>query len=84
MLDSETARGLIKPRMPVVGSNDREFAVVDHVEGRDLIKLAKDEQGQHHYIPLAWITSVDDRVHVDRPVEQATREWTTSPPRPEA
>jgi len=79
MLDSVTARELIRPRMPVVGSNDGQFAVVDHVEGRDLIKLAQDERGQHHYIPLAWVTSVDDKVHVDRPGDQAMREWTTIP-----
>lgn len=79
MLDSVTARELIRPHMPVVCSNNGQFAVVDHVEGRDLIKLAKDERGQHHYIPLAWVTSVDDRVHVDRPGEQAMREWTTTP-----
>lgn len=84
MLDSETARSLIKPRMPVVGSEDGQFAVVDHVEGRDLIKLARDEHGQHHYIPLAWVTSVDDRVHVDRPGAQAMREWTTTPAAPSA
>ncbi len=84
MLDSELAKSLIKPRMPVVGSNHGQFAVVDHIEGRDLIKLAKDEHGQHHYIPLAWVTSVDDKVHVDRPGTQAMREWTTSPMQPSA
>ena len=35
------------------------------------IKLAKDDDGQHHYIPLDWVTSVDDKVHVDRPGKQA-------------
>jgi hypothetical protein len=79
MLDSLTAKGLIKPHMPVVCSNDGEFAVVDHLEGRDLIKLAKDKHGQHHYIPLAWVTSVDDKVHVDRPGDQAMREWSSEP-----
>ncbi len=79
MLDSETAKGLIKPHMPVVCSQNGQFATVDHVEGRDLIKLAKDETGQHHYIPLTWVTSVDDKVHVDRPGKQAMREWKTSP-----
>ena len=83
MLDSQTAQGLIKPQMPVVCSNDRQFAVVDHLEGRDYIKLTKDASGQHHYIPLTWVTSVDDKVHVDRPGDQAMREWTTTttPPR---
>lgn len=84
MLDSETARALIQPRMPVVGANDRQFATVDHLEGHDFIKLAKDEGGQHHYIPLAWVSSVDDKVHVDRPEAQAMREWTTSPGQPRA
>jgi hypothetical protein len=84
MLDSQTARDLIKPHMPVVCSNDRQFAVVDHVEGRDLIKLEKDGRGQHHYIPLTWVTSVDDKVHVDRPGSQAMQEWTTTPTTPES
>jgi hypothetical protein len=84
MLDSELAKSLIKPRMPVVCSNDGQFAVVDHLEGRDLIKLARDERGQHHYIPLAWVASVDDKVHIDRPGDQAMREWTTSPAQPKA
>jgi len=79
MLDSETARQLIKPRMLVVDANDGQLAVVDHLEGRDLIKLTRDGRGQHHYIPLAWVTSVDDKVHVDRTNDQAMREWTTSP-----
>lgn len=80
MLDSDTAHELIKPHMPVVCSNNGQFAVVDHIEGRDFIKLAKDASGQHHYIPLIWVTSVDDKVHVDRPGDQAMQEWTTTPP----
>jgi len=79
MLDLETAKGLIKPHMPVVCSNHGQFAVVDHLEGRDFIKLAKDASGQHHYIPLAWVTSVDDKIHIDRPGAQAMRDWSTTP-----
>ena len=78
MLDSETANDLIKPHMPVVCSNNGQFGTVDHVEGTDYIKLTKDKTGQHHYIPLTWVTSVDDKVHVDRPGDQAMREWKTS------
>jgi hypothetical protein len=79
MLDSETANELIRPHMTVVSSDHDEIATVDHVEGKSLIKLAKDEDGAHHYIPLTWVTSVDDRVHIDRPGDQVRREWTTSP-----
>ena len=69
----------IKPNTPVVCSNNRQFAVVDHMEGTDTIKLNKDDKGQHHYIPTSWVKSVDDKVHVDRPGDQAMREWSTAP-----
>ena len=81
MLDSETARDLIRPHMPVVSSDADQLATVDHVEGRGSIKLAKDNSGQHHYIPLEWVTSVDDKVHIDRTRAEAIREWTTTPPK---
>jgi hypothetical protein len=74
----------ITENMPVVGSEDGEFAVVDHMEGADIIKLARDPDGKHHYIPLAWVTAVDDKVHVDRPSDQAQKEWATSPTELEA
>jgi hypothetical protein len=54
-----------------------DLGTVDHVEGRKKIALAKDEAGQHHYIPLSWVTSVDDKVHIDRPGHRAMREWST-------
>lgn len=79
MLDSITAKGLIKPHMPVVCSQNGQFATVDHVEGTDQIKLTRDASGKHHYIPLAWVTSVDDKVHIDRPGKQAMQQWSEEP-----
>jgi hypothetical protein len=79
MLDNQTAQSLIKPHMPVVCSENGQFATVDHLEGRDEIKLTKDKTGQHHFIPLSWVSSVDDKVHVDRPGDQAMKEWKTAP-----
>ncbi len=69
----------IKPEMPVVCSKNGQFAVVDHVEGKDSIKLKKDDSGQHHFIPMKWVTVVDDKVHIDRPGDQAMKEWKTTP-----
>ena len=69
----------IKPDAPVVCSNGGQFATVDHMEGNDTIKLKKDETGTHHYIPLAWVSSVDSEVHVNRPGDEAMKEWTTRP-----
>lgn len=68
----------ISPDAPVVCSNNGQFAQVDHMEGNDTIKLKKDKQGQHHYIPLSWVTQVDDKVHINRPGDQAMLEWSTS------
>jgi len=70
----------IKPQMPVVCSQNGQFAVVDHMEGKYSIKLSKDAKGVHHYIPLSWVLSVDGKVHIDRPGDQAMREWSTTAP----
>ncbi len=67
----------IKSEMPVVCSQDGQFGVVDHLDGKDAIKLKKDASGNHHFIPLKWVTKVDDKVHVDRPGNQVMKEWRT-------
>jgi hypothetical protein len=69
----------IKPHMPVVCSKGGQFAVVDHTQGATSIKLAKDKSGLHHFIPVSWVTYVDDKVHVDRPGDEAMKQWTTEP-----
>jgi hypothetical protein len=69
----------IKPEAPVVCSKNGQFATVDHMEGDKVIKLKKDKNGQHHYIPLNWVTKVDNQVHIDRPGDKAMKEWSTSP-----
>jgi hypothetical protein len=79
MIDLTTAQALIHENMPVVCSQNGQFAVVDHLEGQAAIKLNKDDTGQHHYIPLAWVTSIDDKVHVDRTGDEAMKAWATSP-----
>jgi hypothetical protein len=78
MFDTISAYRLIKQAMPVVCSEHGQFAVVDHLEGSDTIKLAKDGSGLHHYIPLTWVTAVDDKVHIDRSGDQAMQEWSTA------
>lgn len=71
----------IKPHMSVVCSQDGEFAKVDHMEGDQTIKLMKDDLGQHHFIPLSWVTSADNnQVKIDRPGEQAMQEWAMTSP----
>ena len=69
----------IKPDMLVVSSNGTKFAVVDHMEGNDWVKLKKDDRGTHHFIPLSWVLDVDEQVHIDRPSKQAMQQWSTTP-----
>jgi hypothetical protein len=72
----------IKPDMPVICSKGGQFAVVDHMEGANTIKLKKDKDGQHHYIELSWVTSTaDGKVKIDRPGDAAMQAWSTTPPR---
>ena len=72
--------GQIKEHMPVLGANGEQLGTVDHLDPNDTIKLTRDEQGQHHWIPLSWVSRVDEHVHVDRPGDQAMREWSSTPP----
>ncbi len=65
----------IKPDMPVVCSQEGQFAIVDHMDGSDSIKLKKDKNGKHHFIPLNWVKSVDSKVHIDRPGDEAMQDW---------
>ncbi|HZR01130.1 MAG TPA: DUF2171 domain-containing protein [Chloroflexota bacterium] len=72
-------RSNIREHMPVVCSNNKQFATVDRVEG-SYVKTTKDNSGQHHWFPLDWVSSVDDKVHVNRPSDQAMREWMSTQP----
>lgn len=70
----------IKSDMAVLSNQAKQFATVDHLEGADAIKLKKDSQGNHHYIPLSWVISSDnDEIKVNRTVEQAIQDWSQSP-----
>jgi hypothetical protein len=71
-------RSNIREHMPVVCSNNQQFATVDRVEG-SYVKTTRDN-GQHHWFPLDWVSRVDDKVHVNRPGDQAMREWMSTPP----
>ncbi|MGZ4968738.1 MAG: DUF2171 domain-containing protein [Methylobacter sp.] len=71
----------IEPDMSVFCSEDSQFATVDHMEGTDTIKLKKDQTGQHHYIPLIWVGSIEyGKLKVDRPCDQAMNDWSTVSP----
>jgi len=69
----------IREHMDVIGSCGNKLGVVDHVEGNS-IKLTRNDSsdGQHHYIPMTWVTRVDNHVHLSSNCGEAKREWETS------
>ena len=60
--------GRIVEHMEVYASDGIKIGTVDHLEGADRIKLAKNTSpdGQHHYVPLSWVDHVDRHVHLNR------------------
>lgn len=77
-----TARGvvdtsLIVEHMDVIGSDGTKIGTVDHLDGPDKIKLAKNTapDGQHHYIPVSWIDHVDTHVHLKATSVEAKAGW---------
>lgn len=70
----------IGEHMPVTGSDAEQFGTVDHLDAGDTIKLTKGGGDQHHWIPLSWVTVVDDAVRVSKTGAEAMEQWMTSPP----
>jgi hypothetical protein len=74
------APAMIKEHMEVVGSDGVHVGTVDHLEGQDQVKLARHDPeagGEHHFIPLAWIERVDNRVHLKQSGAEARARWKT-------
>lgn len=71
----------IENHMPVVCTDGTELGKVDRLEGDISIKLTRDENGQHHWIPIGWVTNVENgEVKIDRSVAHAKDEWADSNP----
>jgi hypothetical protein len=70
----------IKEHMEVVGSDGVHVGTVDHMEGADELKLTRNDQDaddQHHFIPLAWVDRVDQKVHLRQSGAEAKARWKT-------
>jgi len=73
MIDSDR----IKEHMEVVGSDGAHVGTVDRCEEQERIKLTKsdpDAGGEHHFIPLGWVTRVDRQVHLAHPGAEVLRQ----------
>ena len=71
-----TDSSTIAAHMDVIASDGVKIGTVDHLDG-DKIKLAKSTSadGQHHFIPLAYIDHVDTHVHLKETAAAAKQGW---------
>jgi hypothetical protein len=66
----------IKDHMDVIASCGKKVGVVDHLES-GAIKLTKKDSpdGQHHFIPVAWVERVDSHVHLTKNSKETEEGW---------
>jgi hypothetical protein len=66
----------IKEHMEIVGNGGRHVGIIDRVEDGE-IKLSKTAAPDQlsHFLPVANVEYVDDRVHLNRSSIRAMAEW---------
>lgn len=67
----------IKENMEIVGNDGEHIGIVDGIDPDGEIRLSRTDtpDGLHHFLPLATVESVDDRVHLNRSSIRAMAEW---------
>lgn len=71
----------VREHMEVLGSDGGRVGRVDRVEGQS-VKLTRDSpeaRGEHRFIPLEWVASVDQAVHLSRATMDVQQEWQAHP-----
>ena len=78
MIDSSQ----IREHQEVVGSDGQHVGTVDHIDGKSIKLTRKDReaQGQHHWMPLALVGSVDEKVHLTVSAPEAEEQWLQTGP----
>lgn len=74
---TERSSAPILQHMDVIASDGTKMGTVDHMEGAAKIKLAKNTapDGQHHYVPVAWVDHVDAHVHLNKSSAETRASW---------
>ena len=69
--------GSVMAHMDVIASDGTKVGTVDHMDGADTIKLAKttSPDGEHHFIPMAWVDHIDQHVHLKRTTAEVKAAW---------
>ena len=64
----------IREHMPVLDTRGEQVGVVDALETNE-IKLTRDENNRHHWIPLDLIDRVDENIHLKAVRNDVMRQW---------
>jgi hypothetical protein len=72
---------LVIDGMAVVDSDGTQIGIVDKVEGGHLKIIRPDQAPKNRlqYVSPDWIAAVDDRVRLNRTLDEAKRLWATEP-----
>jgi hypothetical protein len=68
----------IREHMEVLAADGEHVGKVDHLEGSDQIKLAKNDpaaNGKHHLVPTSWVDHVDAHVHLNKTANDVKKLW---------
>ena len=72
--------GKVEPHMEVVDSAGQTVGRVDHEEGQDRIKLAKDKDGRHHWINWDMVEQVESgKVRLNLTTGALQKSWQNDP-----
>ena len=77
-----TMQSQITEHMPIKCADGNDHGMVDHLDG-DYIKVTKDDQGQHHWIPMSMVDHVDTHVHLNVGHGQIYQQWLSEDPHPQ-
>ena len=69
----------ITEHMPIFCAEGHNHGLVDHVEG-NYIKITKDDNGKHHWLPLSAVSSVDEVVHLSWGHQQTKEQMLSEDP----
>ncbi len=72
---------LVIAGMAVVDRDGTRVGTVDKVEGGHLkiIRADQEPRNMHQYVTPDWVVAVDDRVRLNRTLDEAQRLWATEP-----
>jgi hypothetical protein len=72
-----TSAPQIKKHMDVIASDGQKIGNVDHLDGKEKIKLTKGNapDGKHHLIPVEWVDHVDQHVHLNKASKEVKAQW---------